>query len=133
MTDAYTKLRLLHVTCVALSGSFFTIRGVLRIANVTLANHRAVRVTSYVIDTALLASAISLTVILHQYPLTHAWLTAKVLLLALYIWLGMLALKRARTAATRIMAYLAALLVFGLIVGIAMTHQAAGWLVYLKS
>ena len=39
---------------------------------------------------------------LHQYPATHAWLTAKVIGLLAYIVLGSLALKRGRTKAIRI-------------------------------
>ena len=41
-----------------------------------------------VIDTILLASAIFLSVTIHQYPFVHAWLTAKVVGLFIYIGLG---------------------------------------------
>jgi uncharacterized membrane protein SirB2 len=128
----FEEIRTLHVSCVGLSGGLFLARGLLAINNVAVANHPALRVSSYVIDTMLLAAAILLTVILHQYPGTHAWLTTKVLLLILYIGLGTLALKRARSRMTRAMALVAALLVFGFIVGVAMTHHPAGWLLYLR-
>ena len=116
------------MSCVALSGGMFAIRGALRVANCVAANHRLLRVASYLIDTTLLASAILLTRILHQYPLVNAWLTAKVVLLVLYIALGLVALKYARSSTMRVLAYAAALSTYAFIVGIAITHQPAGWL-----
>lgn len=129
----YPQILHVHVGCVVLSGSLFTLRGLMRIAGLEVANHRALRIASYVIDTTLLIAAILLTVIIHQYPLTDAWLTTKVLLLALYIVLGTMALKRGKTSATRTTSFIAALLVFLFIVGVAWTHRPAGWLVLLQT
>ena len=128
LTSHYQQILLLHISCVALSGTLFTIRGLMRIGNVAVANHRALRILSYVIDTTLLTAAILLTLILHQYPFVNAWLTTKLLLLVLYIGLGTTALKRARTTAGRCVALLAALTTFVFIVGVALTHHPAGWL-----
>ena len=133
MSVYYLQILHLHVGCVVLSGTLFTVRGLLRIANHPMANHRALRILSYVIDTTLLVAAILLTLILHQYPLKNGWLTTKVLLLVLYIGLGILALKRARTRSGRSVAFLAALLVFAFIIGVAVTHQPAGWLLFLRT
>jgi len=93
-----------------------------------IANHRLFRLTSYIIDTTLLASAILLTLILQQYPFVEAWLTAKVLLLALYIALGYITLKRARSRIGRIAALLGSLVTFVAIIGVAIAHHPAGWL-----
>jgi len=128
LTDHYPQLLHLHVGCVILSGSLFSIRAVLRIANNPLANHRALRILSYLIDTTLLIAAILLTLILHQYPFVNSWLTAKVLLLVLYIAVGTVALKRARTAVGRALAMGVALAIFGYIIGVAVRHDPAGWL-----
>jgi uncharacterized membrane protein SirB2 len=84
----YSHLHQLHVACVALSGALSASRALLRIKAAPLANHRAVRMPSYVIDTALLLAGILLTLTIHQYPFVNAWLTAKVLLLPCYIALG---------------------------------------------
>jgi uncharacterized membrane protein SirB2 len=59
------------------------------------------------------------------------WLTTKVLLLVLYIVLGSIALQRAHTASGRTVALLLALLVFGWIIGVAVAHHPAGWLLWL--
>jgi len=120
----YAEIRFLHVGCVALSGSLFTLRGLLRINRAPLANHRALRIISYVIDTTLLVAAMLLTLILHQYPFVNGWLTAKVLLLALYIGLGIVALQRARTTRGRGVALIGALLTFAAIVAIAIVHHS---------
>jgi uncharacterized membrane protein SirB2 len=124
----FVSIRLVHITCVALSGSLFCLRGLMRMAGIPAANHRVLRFTSYVVDTTLLVAAIKLALILHQYPFTDSWLTTKLLLLVLYIVLGTFALKRARTATGRTVAFLSALLTFAWISGVAITHQPAGWL-----
>lgn len=119
----YAEIRFLHVGCAALSGSLFTFRGLLRIKRSPLANHRALRAASYLIDTTLLIAAVLLTFILHQYPFVNGWLTAKVLLLALYIGLGITTLQRARTMRGRSVALIGALLTFAAIVAIAILHH----------
>jgi len=81
----YTDIRHLHIACVALSGTLFTSRALVRINGSLLANHRALRITSYCIDTTLLLAGILLTRILEQYPFVNGWLTAKVLLSPGYI------------------------------------------------
>ena len=128
LASHYADIRFIHVGCVALSGTLFTVRGLLRVGDSVIANHRLFRLTSYVIDTTLLASAILLTLILRQYPFVEAWLTAKVLLLALYIALGYITLKRAHSRIGRIAALLGSLVTFVAIIGVALAHHPAGWL-----
>lgn len=120
-----------HVRCVELSGGVFSIRALLRIAGRDEANHAVLRYGSYLIDTTLLAAAVGLTLIVHQYPLVDAWLTAKLLLLGLYIVLGSLALKRARSRAGRIAAAAGAWTTFAAIVGVAITRDPASWFALL--
>jgi uncharacterized membrane protein SirB2 len=84
------------------------------------------RYLSYTIDTVLLTAALMLVTILHQYPLVQAWLTVKVLLLAVYIALGTFALKRGRTLGVRVACWIAALLVYGFIISIARAHHPLG-------
>ena len=116
----------------ALSGSLFALRGLALLGGIGIANHRAVRISSYVIDTTLLGTAILLVLMLHQYPFVDAWLTTKVLLLVLYIALGVIASRRARTPLGRGLALLSALLTFGYMIGVAVTHHPAGWLILLR-
>jgi uncharacterized membrane protein SirB2 len=79
----------------------------------------------------LLASAIGLALILEQYPFVHGWLTAKVLGLMVYIFLGSIALRYGPTKPIRAAAWVAALAVFGYIVSVALTHTPVGFLLWL--
>jgi uncharacterized membrane protein SirB2 len=61
-----------------------------------------------------------------MYPFVHSWLTAKVVLLVVYVVLGSFALKRGRTQATRTLCWIAALLVYVSIIAIARAHDPLG-------
>ena len=86
----------------------------------------AVALSELLVDTVLLTAALMLATILHQYPFVQGWLTAKVLLLVVYVVLGSFALKRGRTRAVRTSCWIAALLVFLFIVSIARAHHPLG-------
>ncbi|MFZ3040863.1 MAG: SirB2 family protein [Thiobacillus sp.] len=119
----FSLIKNLHLTTIALSLALFVLRGAWMIAASPLLQARWVRVAPHLIDTLLLASGIGLAVLIQQYPLVHGWLTAKFLALILYIVLGTIALKRGKTKAQRIAAWIAALLVFGYMVAVAMVHD----------
>jgi uncharacterized membrane protein SirB2 len=122
----YPQIKLVHIACVALSGSLFALRGVMMLAGSRHVYHPALKNLSYLVDTTLLTAAILLTLILHQYPFVQSWLTAKVLLLVVYIVLGVFALRRGRSRASRAGFFLAALAVFLFIVSIAIAHDPRG-------
>jgi uncharacterized membrane protein SirB2 len=124
--ELYPTIRLLHIAAVAVSGGLFFIRGLGRAADASWAMAAPLRYASYAIDTVLLGAAIALSVIIQQYPFVHGWLTAKVVLLVVYIGLGTFALKRGRTRMIRLVCWLAALCVFALILSIARHHNALG-------
>ena len=126
MIEFYPQIRFVHIAAVILSGSLFALRGSLMLARSDLTNHVALRFLSYAIDTTLLTAALMLVTILHQYPFVQAWLTAKVLLLVVYIVLGTIALKRGRTHRVQVACYFAALFVFAFMVTIARAHDAWG-------
>lgn len=128
MIEHYLLIKQAHVGLVMASGSLFALRGLLALLRVPLASHAALRYLSYAIDTALLTAAVVLMSIVHMYPLSHDWLTLKIALLLVYIVLGSYALKRARRTRTRVACYLAALLVFLTMYGIARAHHPLGWL-----
>ena len=127
IAEWYALLRATHVTSAALSIAGFVLRGVWMLAGSPLLRSRAARILPHVVDTVLLASAIGLLFVLDQAPFVHHWLTAKVVLLVLYIGLGTVALKRGRTRAIRTAALLGAVAVFAFIVGVALNHHPLGW------
>jgi uncharacterized membrane protein SirB2 len=120
---AYSLLKSLHLTTIALTLALFVLRGVWMMASSPRLQARWVRIVPHINDSLLLASGISLAVLMQQYPLVHGWLTAKFFALILYIVLGTFALKRGKTRGQRIAAWVAALLVFGYMVAVAITHD----------
>lgn len=126
LVEFYAQIRWLHIACVAGTGTLFALRGALALAGVGWVNHLALRILSWTIDTVLLTAALMLLDIVHQYPFVDGWLTTKVLLLVLYVFLGGLALRRARTVRGRALAYAAALATFLSIVAVAHWHDPLG-------
>lgn len=123
----YAVIKHVHITCVSLSISGFVLRWLLALHHSSSIDRKWVRVVPHVVDTALLASAISLAFMAGVAPLHDSWLTAKVAGLLLYIGLGMVALRRTRSRVTRVVAGLAAISVFGYIVSVALSHSPAGY------
>ena len=126
MLEFYPQIRAVHIAAVMASGLLFLLRGAAVQLGATWAMAAPLRYLSYSIDTVLLTAALMLATILHQYPFVQGWLTAKVLLLVVYVVLGSFALKRGRTRAVRTSCWIAALLVFLFIVGIARAHHPLG-------
>ena len=119
----YTTLKALHVASVMTSYTLFFVRGIWMIGDSPRLSARWVKVTPHVVDTVLLASAIAMALVIRQYPFVAGWITAKVLALVLYIALGAYALKRGRTKAVRVGAWIAAQCVFAYIVAVALTKD----------
>ena len=119
----YLAVKHLHVTCAALSGSLFLLRGLWMLHAPALLQRRWIRIAPHLIDTLLLGSALAMVFWSGQYPFVQPWLTAKVIALVLYIGLGTVALKRGKTRTLRLGAFIAALAVFGYIVAVALTRQ----------
>jgi uncharacterized membrane protein SirB2 len=115
----YLLLKHFHMSCAALSGGFFVVRGGWMLADSARLHQRWVKVLPHIIDTLLLASAIGLAVWSRQDPVRMPWLGAKLVALLVYIVLGAIALKYGRTRTVRTAAFAGALATFGYIVGVA--------------
>jgi uncharacterized membrane protein SirB2 len=119
----YATLKSLHLTTIALSLALFVLRGLWMIAESPRLQARWARIVPHLNDTVLLVSGISLAYTLGLSPLEHGWLAAKIVALLAYIMLGTIALKRGKTRGQRIAAWIAALLVFGYMVAVAVAHD----------
>ena len=126
MIEFYPQIKSVHIAAVIASGLLFAARGGAVQLGASWAMAAPLRYLSYSIDTVLLTAALMLATILHQFPFVQGWLTAKVLLLAVYVVLGSFALKRGRTPAVRATCWIAALLVYLFIVSIARAHHPLG-------
>lgn len=133
MIEFYFQIKLVHIASVLASGGLFAVRGALVLAGVKWANHALLRYTSYTIDTVLLTAALMLLTALKLNPFVVPWLSVKLALLVVYVVLGSLALKRARTRRARALFYAAALGPFGFMYFVARTHHPLGILQGLAS
>jgi uncharacterized membrane protein SirB2 len=105
----YQTLWLAHVGAVVLSIALFALRGLWMMARSPLLTTRFARFFPHIVDTALLAAGIGLSVTTRQYPFAQPWLTAKIAGLVLYVALGSIAIRRGRSRAVRVAAFAGAL------------------------
>ena len=131
MLEFYADIKWVHVAAVIASGMLFALRGLALNLGAGWPMSRPVRYLSYTIDTVLLTAALMLATILQQYPFVQAWLTVKVVLLVVYVILGTYAFRYAKTPRARLGGWLAAILVFLAIVGVARAHHPLGALLWL--
>lgn len=128
MIEFYPQIKHAHIGLALVSGALFALRGAGALAGMRWPRWAPVRWTSYGIDTALLTAALMLLTILPGGLYANGWLTAKLVLLVVYVVLGVYALRRARSRAGRAVCYLAALATFAMIYGIARAHHPLGYL-----
>jgi uncharacterized membrane protein SirB2 len=126
MIEFYLPLRHVHIGCAVLSIALFVLRGALMLADSPWQRHLVLRYLPHAVDTVLLMSALVLTTVVRQYPFANGWLTAKVVLLTVYVGLGSIALRRGRTRRVRIVALAGALLVVAFLVTVARAHHPLG-------
>ena len=126
IASIYPYVFYLHVACATLSLLYFIIRGYWMLAENPVLAARVNRIAPHIIDTVLLGSAVTLTLLIQQYPLINQWLTVKLFALLLYIIFGSVALKRGKTKAQRTAAFAAAICTFLFIVSVAHYHHPMG-------
>jgi uncharacterized membrane protein SirB2 len=126
MIEFYPQIKAVHIAMVFASGLLFALRGAGVLAGMQWPMRLPVKLLSYTIDTTLLTAALMLFTILPHALFSNGWLTAKLVLLVVYIGLGTFALKRGRTRRMRATTYVAALAVFAFIISIARAHHPLG-------
>jgi uncharacterized membrane protein SirB2 len=124
----YYAIKTIHQTAVTLSFAGFFARGLGSLMGAAWLSGRAAKTVPHGVDTVLLVSALTLAWTLRLNPLTTPWLAAKIVALAAYIGLGMVALNPRRARPLRTAAWFAALLSFGYIVSVAITKSPLGFL-----
>lgn len=117
-------LKVIHISCAAISISGFFYRGLLKLYSPQQLQNKWLKISPHIIDTLLLASALTLMVQLSLYPTTQPWILAKLLLLILYIALGLMTLRFAKTRRQILVSFVLAILCFAYIVAVALTRQA---------
>lgn len=128
LIEAYPALRSAHLLLVGGSVALFTLRAVVVLAGARWPLALLPRVASVVIDTALFGAGVSMWVALDLNPLRDHWLGVKLVLLVVYVVLGAWALRRAPTRRAKAGFLVAALVVFGFMVTVAVAHHPLGLL-----
>ena len=126
MIEFYPQIKHAHIGLALASGALFALRGAGALAGMRWPRRAAVRWTSYGIDTALLTAALMLLTVLPRGLYANGWLTAKLILLVVYVVVGVYALRRARTRLGQAVCYAVALATFGMIYSIARAHHPLG-------
>ena len=124
----YSTLKHIHMGAVALSATGFAARGLGALMGAAWVQSRPAKTLPHVLDTLLLASALSMVWMLQLNPFATPWLLAKILGLLAYITLGMVALRARFARPLRATAWVAALLVLGWMASVAITKNPAGFL-----
>jgi len=117
----YFAFKHIHMLCAVISIISFIIRGALAIKGSSILQKKWIRIAPHIIDTLLILSAVGLMVSIQQYPFVNGWLTAKFIGLIVYIFLGVVTLKIAKSQSVRIGAYLLAIVTFGYIASVAVS------------
>lgn len=127
---SYLAIKQAHIVLAVISILGFVVRWNWKRTGHRFANTRAVRTVPHAVDTLLLAAGVWLALEIAQYPLTHAWLTAKLAGLVAYILLGMIAMRSTPGSRRSTLAFVAAIVVFAWIASIARSKSAWGFLAW---
>ncbi|GGI72419.1 SirB2 family protein [Shewanella gelidii] len=111
----YPYVKHLHLTLVAISVLFFIVRFVLHMRQAAVMERKVMKIAPHVIDTFMLLSGLTLCFLILQYPFVDAWLTEKIIGVAAYILLGVMAMHPNKNKLYKVFAF------FG----------AMGWIVYI--
>ena len=120
---SFAVIKIIHIISIVLSYILFSLRGIWMMKGSPLLKQRWVKILPHVIDTILLASAITLVTMIQQFPGFNIWLSAKTGGLLLYIFLGMIALRFGKTQKIKIISWVLAQIVFFYIVLVALTKS----------
>ncbi len=119
----YLWIKYLHIGTALLSGAGFLTRVILVQLDHSAMKSKWVKVLPHVNDSILLACAIYLAVITHQYPFQQSWLTAKIVALVFYIVFGTWAIKRGKTKQQKAIFAGLALSCYGYIILVALNRS----------
>ena len=125
--NVHAMLKAIHITCATLSIAGFLLRYAWCLSGRSLPRQGWRRWLPHINDTVLLAAGVGLMVVTSQYPGANDWLTAKLLGLIAYVYLGRIALSASSREVARRWAGPAALLAVGYVVSVALTRNPAGY------
>ncbi|NLJ93406.1 MAG: SirB2 family protein [Aeromonadales bacterium] len=126
---SYMALKHAHMMFALISIVLFMLRAWIAVPSPARIKSKVLKVLPHIIDTLLLILGVWLAVMMKYNPMGNSpWLAAKIIGLVLYIIVGTIAIKRGKTARQRLIATLAAIVIFAYIYGAAVTKSPLSWL-----
>ncbi len=122
----YEILKHTHLTAILLSFLLFFVRGNLMMRNSGKATHKIFLIAPHVINLILIASGISLAVVMQLNPTNQPWLAAKLIALVIYIALGIATFKHSNLQARKAL-WVIALLAFAFMISVAVNKNPLGF------
>ena len=127
----YVLLKQVHIAFALVSIIGFLLRWSWRMYGSGLSHLRLTKTVPHVVDTLFLASGVTLIFTIHQYPLTTAWLTAKIAGLFAYIVFGMFAMSTKVPKTWQVASFIAAVTTYSWIFSVARTKSPLGFIEFL--
>lgn len=127
MITYYPMLKQLHIILALISVLLFIYRWALSFGDRHRLQRRWLKVAPHVNDTLLLLTGIVMMETLQMSLGQRPWLMVKLIALVLYIGLGVMAIKR-QSQGQKLAAGLAALAVYGYMIGASFTKSPWAWL-----
>lgn len=122
--DSYVLIKMVHAVLVLAVGLLFFWRVYLTLARPPAQNAKLPTLLAHVFSLGLLASGLTMVAIYGQMP---AWAMTKLVVLFVFIALGVIAFKRAKTRSAQLTMMALALLTYAFLVSVAVTKQPAGF------
>ena len=122
--DSYVLIKMVHAVLVLAVGLLFLWRAWLTLARSPAQNGKAPTLLAHVFSLGVLASGLTMVAIYGQMP---AWVMTKLIFLFVFIALGVIAFKRAKTRSAQLTMMALALVTYAFLVSVAVTKQPAGF------
>jgi uncharacterized membrane protein SirB2 len=122
----YLFLKYLHIVCVASSFALFFMRGIWAVRSYPPAQERWVRTLPHAVDGVLVLTALGMLALSFTTAWSGDWMAAKLGYVVVYAGLAAYTLHLARARVARVVAWLAALLLYLHITAVAVLHSPAG-------
>lgn len=116
---AYETIKLIHMSAAVITISGLFLRGYWSLSGSPQLTYRLTKVLPHLIDTILFLTGVMLFIQMRYYPLYHAWMILKLMLVLVYILNGFYLLRWAKTRRSKIWGMSMAFLLFSVIVSLA--------------
>ena len=121
--DSYVLIKMMHAVLVLSIGLLFLWRAYLTLTRSPAQNAKLPTMLAHTLSLGVLASGLTLVALYGQMP---AWVMTKLIFLFVFIALGVIAFKRAKSRTVQLTMMTLALLTYAFLVSVAVTKQPVG-------